>query len=319
VPLQVWDVEWENSNSQRNYPLADDASCKDLTGTFELPTDFLVGLVLPVRAEADTDPGRFFLRRVTTSAAASTLLFSRMPPSSSTPVDVASVVVPVAGHTPGKIYAVGGVTPYEDTFGWAAVGPLQNILAQPAGRWDFDLAAARLDPDAVRLQLRGVSGIVVANGDQRSPVLRGVVTLQAGANARITYGGAAGGNTLELSFVGGENDQTAADCLCGPGATGVPVRRIQGVVPTPSGDFTLIGDECIRFEPIANGLRVIDICSKPCCSCPELEAVTRDLDRLLAEARTVQDMANRLQTSVTTTDLVVLSSRLADRSSCATG
>ena len=36
MPLDgLWNIEWLNQNSQRNYPLSEEASLKDLTGTWQ--------------------------------------------------------------------------------------------------------------------------------------------------------------------------------------------------------------------------------------------------------------------------------------------
>ena len=45
MPLSTWNLEWLNHNSQRNYPIADDATGYDETGTFKIPEDFIVEFV----------------------------------------------------------------------------------------------------------------------------------------------------------------------------------------------------------------------------------------------------------------------------------
>lgn len=304
--LRAWNQEWRSANAGRNYPLADDATAADVTGTFRLPTDFLVGMDLPVRADDDIHPGSFFVRQVV--AATTGFRVTVAVDTGSGVVDVAVATVPVIGHARGTAYTLAGVEDFDDSLGYLLVDRLDGVLLQPAGIWDFDQAGGRLDPDAIRPQLRGVGGVVLVNGDQRSPVLRGVIELQAGGNARWSYVLNDAGATVRLDFVSGEG--TVEDCGCDDSAVSPPVRTIGAVAPTPDGDFYFVGTDCLQLTPIQNGLQISDTCAKPCCSCPELEAVTADLDRLMAEAGAVSAFGARLETSVRTAELVMLSSRL---------
>ena len=55
MPIGIWNLEWLNHNSQRSYPLAEDATKTDITGTFTLPDDFILGLYFPIHAGLDVD------------------------------------------------------------------------------------------------------------------------------------------------------------------------------------------------------------------------------------------------------------------------
>ena len=62
MPRGTWNLEWLNHNSQRAYPLAEDATKVDVTTDFTLPDDFIVGLYIPVQGTMNVDPSLFFLR-----------------------------------------------------------------------------------------------------------------------------------------------------------------------------------------------------------------------------------------------------------------
>ena len=54
MPLSQWNLEFLNHNAQRSYPLTADATKQDLTGSFVIPDDFLVGLDLRPREPVGT-------------------------------------------------------------------------------------------------------------------------------------------------------------------------------------------------------------------------------------------------------------------------
>ncbi len=313
MPLRTTNLEWANHNALRRYPLADDADGQDQTGTFTLPTDFLVGLRVAVHAGNDVDPGRFFLKSLAAYAGGYAVVVGYQPVVGAA-VPVANALVASHLHTPNKTYALGGVEPFLDATGHVTVGRLANIQAQPAGQFEFAFASTRLDPDAVSPVVRGVSSVTVVNAGQRSRRLYGDVELVAGANCQLVPIQVTGQNPkIRINAVKGEG--TVEDCVCvGDAADSPPVKTINGIPPTADGNFTLLGDDCLVVQPGTNALRFSDTCSQPCCSCADLEAVTRDLERLQGESASVRQFADVLGTAVNTMSLVVLGSRLSDRS-----
>lgn len=311
MPLGNWNVEWQDLNGQRNYPLADDATGLDVTGSFRLPTDFLVELDLPVNAGMDVDPTRFFVLHVGAYAAGYSVVVGYQP-ASGDPVAVASALVPRQAHAKNTAYALGGIGDYADTVGKVVVGSLDNADLQPAGLWTFALAAARLDPDAVRPIVGGVTALVAVNGGGASAPVRGDVELVAGANIQLAVVQVDGQDPIiRISAVRGEG--TIEPCICdGADSAAVPIVSINGVRATDDGGFTLSGTDCLQIEATTNGLRLVDTCAAPCCGCAELERITTDLQRLADRAGEVQDFVNALQTNVETMSLTVLGSKLGD-------
>ena len=68
MPVGNWNVEWLNLNSQRRYPLAEEATGIDLTDTFNLPNDFLVEMNFPTNAEIAASPTTFFIKHLSAYA-----------------------------------------------------------------------------------------------------------------------------------------------------------------------------------------------------------------------------------------------------------
>jgi hypothetical protein len=307
----IWALEWLNENSQRSYPLAEHVSSQDTTGDFTIPDDFMVGLYLPVHAGLAVDPGRFHVHLISVFAAGYSITIGYTPVSGVT-VDVASAIVAKHSHTENATYALAGLNDFEDTVGQLVIGNTDSIDQQPAGQYEFTLAGAALDTDTVRPIIRGVSSIRVLNGTETSRRVTGDIELQAGRNISLQL--------IEL----GDNDPIIRidavdgvglndECACDDGDTEAPaIRTINGIPPDSSGDFTVLGDDCLRINPISNGVQLADECSAPCCGCEELEAITRDLEQFGDNAHTLQLFVNRLGTEVTQMNMVVLGSRLND-------
>lgn len=312
MALGVINLEFLNHNSQRRYPFADDADLRDETGSFELPNSFIVELDLPIHAGLNVGPAGFFLQSIGVYASGYGLVVGYQPLSGD-PVTVATALIPRQGFTRNNVFALGGVGDFADTVGKVVIGRLDDIDTRAPGYWSFTLASARLDPDAIRPIIRGVSSIVCVNGDQRSVPLYGDIELTAGTNMRIDAIVQAGQNPI-IRFNAINGAGTVDPCVCeGDAALTRPITSINGVGPTQTGDFNIIGSSCVQINPVPNGIKIVDTCSAPCCGCAELERITQDLIRLMAQELAVENFVNKLGTAVDTMSLVVLGSRISDK------
>lgn len=311
MPLGNWNLEWLDHNSQRRYPLADSASGQDVSATFTLPVDFLVELDLPVHAGLDVDPSRFFIWQLGVYATGFTVLVGYQP-AVGDPVKVATAMIPRDSFAPNTPYALGGIGDYADTVGKLVIGRFVGIDQQPAGLFSFDLASAQIETDCIRPLIRGVSALLIASGAEISERLYGDIELVAEENMQITPV-IVEGEDPQIRFSAIEGEGLADPCVCEGNEEGPPIRRINGIPATPTGDFTLLGGACLEWQGITNGLRAVDLCSEPCCGCRDLEAVTRDLESFGSKATTLENFINRLESAVTQMNQVVLGSRLNDR------
>jgi hypothetical protein len=310
--LELSNLPWLNINGLRKYPLADDASATDTTDTFTIPDDFILELDLPIQAGTDVTPGRFFVLYLGAYSQGYSITVGYQPADGDA-VEVATASVNRATHTKGKVYALGGVAPFQDTVGKVVIGRLDNIDQQPGGFFTFALDASRIEPDCVRPMIRGVTSLVAVNGDQRSDPLQGVIQLVAGSNMQIVTVVQDGQDPI-IRFNAVEGEGTVEDCACeGDAAATDPIKKINGISPTADGTFYLAGSDCIQLETIPNGLRVVDVCAKPCCGCAELERITQDLERLGGQAAAVEDFVDRLRAATDAMSLTVLGAKLGDR------
>jgi len=310
MPEYTWNLEWLNHNSQRSYPLTEDATEVDVSGTVTLPKGFILMLEIPVHAGLSVDTTKFFIRSIAIFSSGLSLSVGYDDGSSSPPV-VATTVVSLTNHSEGDHYALIGKTDFIDTIGQIAFGPAAVIQELPAGEFFFDPAGGKLEPHTIRPIIRGVSSITAVNGTERSDRLYGDIELVAGRNIRITPIIISGSDPqIRIDAIEGEG--LVEDCVCEGDEEGPCIRTINGVPPTPAGDFFMVGNDCLDINEITNGLQLTDVCSEPCCGCEELEALVDELRGLNSGARTVENFVVRLETEVTQMNSVVLGSRLND-------
>jgi len=309
---EYWGIEWSNANSLRAYPLTDDASRTDTSGDFTLPDDFLVGIYLPVHAGLDIQPALFFVRTVTVFGAGYTILIAYNDGTDDPPI-VATATIPKATHTEGKEYTLPGVGDFEESVGKIAIGRTESIDELPAGEYTFEFEAGKLDPDCIRPMLRGVSSLRIVNGSETSEKIFGDVELAAGNNIRLT-----------LITIGDQDPQIRIDAISGEGlsedcscntsdAEAPPIRTINGVAPNSSGEFTLIGTDCLQIQAGTNSLQLVDKCAEPCCGCNELEVITTDLSRVNTQSQTSANLIQGLATRVDQFSTTVLASTFGHR------
>jgi hypothetical protein len=312
MPLSQWNLEWLDHNSQRNYPLADDATGADITGSFQLPEDFLVELDIPIHSAMDMDPAKFFIRQIVAAGTGYSIIVSYS--GSSGVQDVASANIPKSSHTRWSTYALGGISPFDDTVGKVTINKLTSIEDQPTGVWDFSVSGTRITPDVVRPIIQGVQSLKVQSGTSTSQRFYGDVELVAGSNIQITPVMVSEGvSKIIISALNGEG--TIEPCICEGDTDVLPcIKTINGIQPTPLGDFNFIGDDCLEITESTNSLKIEDVCCAPCCGCTELEAITQDLERFNQQKVNLEFFVSDLQSSVTGMDMVVLGARLGDKS-----
>lgn len=311
MPLSQWNLEFLNHNAQRSYPFTEDASRQDETGSFTIPADFLVGLDLPISPAMDMETGRFFVRQVGLFASGIQIIVAY--DTGTTLVDVGTALIPATGVTRNKVFALGGIEPFDDVNGKVVVGKLSTIQEQPAGLFNFTLESGRLEPQTIRPMIRGISAITVANAaGTSSDRLYGDIELVAGSNIQLSTIVTATETKIVISALDGEG--TIAECVCEGDAATIPcIKTINGIRPTTDGNFNFVGDNCIAFSGIPNGLKVTDSCCTPCCGCEELEAITRDLERFNSQRGALELFIRELAAETATFGTTVLGARLSDK------
>ncbi len=311
MPLSQWNLDFLNHNAQRSYPLTAESTKQDVTMSFEIPTDFLVGLDLSVSPAMDMETGRFFIRQLGLFASGIQLIIAY--DTGFSLVDVATGLIPTTTTIRNKVFALNGIGVYTDISGKVIIGRVDTIQEQPSGLFTFALEDTRIEPQAIRPMIKGISAIRVSSGvGGVSQNLYGDIELVAGTNIQISTAIIGSETKIIISALAGEG--TIEQCICEGEAAAIPcIKTINGIGPTTSGNFNFIGDDCLHFTPAANGLKVTDSCCAPCCGCAELEIITRDLERFATQRNALELFVNQLAAETATFDTIVLGARLGDR------
>ena len=305
MAIEVRQLEWQNHNAQRAYPLTAGSTRLDTTGAFRLPDDFLVGLYLTVSPGVGANPGGFYIYKIGAFASgySVTIGYNGEP--------VASALIAAASHTKGQYYSLGGLGNFIEATGHVVIGSLDNIDKQPAGQFEFDETGALLEVDCIRPDIRSVTSIAVQNGSAVSDPFYGHIVIRAGTNVRITPTSAGGQTTFTFDAIEGEG--LNEECVCIGDDDSQPIYTINGIPPTPDGDFSILGGACIEIEGVTNGIKLKDKCAKPCCGCTELEIIMQAVETMAAQLNTLGQFLAGLEGATTETQGNLIASKLGDR------
>ena len=294
MPAQgVINAGWLNQNELRAYPLSDDATRQDTTATYALPNNFLADMVISVNGALNYSPANFYISSVSVFGTGVTFDISYW--TGTQAALVGSVSIQESTFTRFKTFQIEGEDDFEGVTGKVVIGTLDVLLATP-GVFSFALAGGKIEPTVIVPDIRGVTGMRVLDGDDLGELYQGDIALEAGSNFRITKSDFSGLTVLTLSAISGEG--TIAECVCeGEAADTGAVRTLNGVPPDALGNINLLGDDCLLPTPKAdeNAVEISDVCSKPCCGCPELETLVEDQNRMRDQVQTLENLSSRVQ------------------------
>lgn len=310
-------IEWRDANAQRKYPLAEHSTGVDVTGAFELPSDFLVSLYLPTPVAYDGVFDRFFLYSIATFPTGFQIGIGYDDGSEVSLVAVAVVAREL--HVENDTYELTGVGDFADVVGHVGVGRFDNIDEQPVGAWTFDRDGGALDPDCIRPTFRGVRSLSVVSGTDQSPALSGRVELVAGARQRITASLASGRVKVRFDAFAGPSELLNASCDCnddgGDAITqaNVVVRTINHVPPGPGGNFNIAGSKCLTIEADAGGIVMRNRCSEPCAGCEDVKVFVDDIRAARDGRATFENYLDELERRISQLETNMLGGMLNDR------
>jgi len=291
---QNLNIEWLNQNSLRNYPFREDARLMpvDSSGTaitdMRLPNYLIVDFVLTMPQDL---PQHVYLSQLSKVGTLLTFVI----------VDgLGTVITTLAVHysalTVNQKYDLVGSFDYSDVRGKLVLGDLSRLDQDlPEGLYTFQLSDAEFEFTTIRPAVRGVRSLQLENNGTLSGYIFGHVKLLAGDNVRLTYLPTYNVIRIDAISSGGLNEE--CDCATVIGRRNI-VRTINGIAVE---DLTIEGDgQCVTVEPSGNKLVISDVCSTPCCGCPELEFLTQQLKVLDATLSNLQSYANQLHNQITT-------------------
>lgn len=287
--MWFWSVDWLNQNSQRNYPLADGATRVDTSGSYTVPSDFLLDFVFPVQNTAFVDPGKFHLHTIQAYAGGVSVAFGY-------DGEVAAAVSIPRTHEYGQSYYVNGTADFADSTGVVAIG---DVSALAAGRFTFDLSGGALIPAVIRPSLRGVSAVRVIQGAEESGLYTGDIELAAGRNIQFFVSETESGYRLRIDAL--PDSQLGSGCECDTLAPkGEPIYTLNGVLPIANNIDLVAGNDCIEIIPHAGAgyIEIINRCAESCCGCDELDVIVTDMRQMANQVNTLSNFAARLESAI---------------------
>lgn len=308
MSVAFFNQEWLSQNGQRSYPIATTASKTDTTGDLTLPDSIILSLYLTVHFGLNAQADKFFLRQIGVFSNG-LIVEVGYDDGSEGGTTAASAVISISNHREYQSYALTGQGDFAETNGQIVLGSKASLEALPSGVYQFSPEAGQLEVDCIRPALRSVHGLIFTNGTESTEVLTGVIEFVTGRNTRysVTQNGSI--NQVRIDAISGEG--LNEDCVCEE--TLPCVKTINGIGPDNNQNIDLVGDACFSIDSSTGLIRVTDECSSPCCGCPELEAITQDLDLFREQANTLNGIVNRLETETKRTELTILGLKIRDR------
>jgi len=298
----IWQVDWLNANSQRKYPLHEEAGLTDISGSLKIPNDFLVDLIWPVHADSTINPALFHVIGIGIFGTGVTLAIGY------SGVVIGSVSIDSATFTRNQTFIIQGTGDFFDTVGKVVVGSLENI-SKSAGSFTFDLANGRLETTVIKPDIRGVNAFFLKNGSDLVGPIQGDVILQAGSNFLLNLFPGLPGEPDRVVLNAIDGAGLNQDCECDENATLPCIKTINSIEPDSNGDFTLLGDDCLALEAISGGIQLTDDCAKPCCGCEELSVVESTLNFMVDQVQSLENLASKLEAAIMVTQTNLLSSK----------
>jgi len=294
MPAQgVVNVGWLNQNELRAYPLSEAATRQDTTSTYTLPNNFLADMVISVNGGLNYSPANFYLSQLSVFGTGVVMEISYWTGTQASLLGRVSIQTSTFERF--DTFTIEGDDDFEGVTGKVVIGTLDTVLLTP-GVFAFALAGGRIESTVVVPDIRGVAGMRILDGDDLGELYQGDIAFEAGSNFRITKSNFNGVTVLQFSAIDGEG--TIADCVCEGEAAATPaIRTINNVPPDALGNINLLGDDCLVPEAKAdeNAVEISDVCSKPCCGCPELETLVDDQNRMRDQVQTLENLASRLE------------------------
>lgn len=290
MPLNIWNLEWLNHNSQRSYPIADWATkqCSESTD-ITLPDDFLLALSLGINACHSIDIDGFYIKSILVMDTGCSVIVGYN--------DKEVAVTHIVANSDQMTYALVGLGEFDDIVGYIAINPHSNIMSGLSGYYNFTREATCLEADCIRPMIKSISAIQVENGSSLSSRMYGDIVLKAGANINIALDTEDDTSVITISAIDGSG--FSALCECAENEKMPPIRTINGITGGENGNLTITGSNCLTVSSGTNSLTFQDTCAEPCCGCEELDALYENVKDMIDGATTLQnaieDLASRQQ------------------------
>lgn len=284
MPVNIWNLEWLNHNSQRSYPIADWATkaCKD-SSAIKLPDDFILAVSLGVNSAHSIDIDGFYIKSVLVMETGCSIVIGY------NGSDVA--ITHVQAGSEQTTYSLTGLGDFYDLVGYIAVNTNSSIMQGLSGYYNFTREATCLEPDCIRPMVKTISSIsVYTDSFSKGEMLYGDIILRAGANMDIRVAKYEGSSQIVFSAVNGAD--LTDECECAVDKDKTPITSIGGIEADDNGNVSIIASpdtQCLKITTAENSVIIEDTCSTPCCGCAELDALYNNIKDVISGAATLRN------------------------------
>jgi len=286
-------LEWLSSNAVATYPFKEESTLQDDSDSVRIPKD----LFLDFAAIGPPADRRYFVGQIRVSSVGG---FQSLEIDLIT--EILAVVATISVTTnPGLVRTVdsvngidaGRVIYFKWVWGPAVAGNIFPVI-HSAFPYTFTGLQAEFEPSTVAPAALNVLSVSILDPDEPVPIapltiptqlfLEGNVLIEEGNNISVSVD--AVDNSVILSAARGLGLGIVTECLEEEELDPRPLARINGqdsetdgdILPY-TGDFRLLGDECIRVIPYPqeNTIGIWNAC-RPCCECEKLEELLEALE-----------------------------------------
>jgi hypothetical protein len=293
--------EWLNSNSVRNYPIAENCSRIDKSGSYTISNDLIVSAqVNHSRAYAD---GVFFISGLFVSVPVIKISISYQPEDTLiSPTYISTIEIDTKNFSKFSYYSFIGQNENSSVLGAIAVGDIAETINRGLGNFDFDSSSTKLEINCRFVSMPSMQYIDIY--DSNNVLIHratDVLKIKAGQNVRITYDPLINIDTGETDQYGCVKIDAIVDenvikepdgCETAKAFYSPCIKTINGVRPDSNGNFWIEESECIGIDEYkdANSIKVNDLCSSSCCGCVDLEFLTAGLEQLKQQEERLREL-----------------------------
>lgn len=276
--------EWLNINAGRAFPLAENSSRKDTTGSIQLPDSLIVAAQISMTPEYAT--GSFFVSRVGAFNDRVTITISFLSADTVTRT-IAEVTAMVDSHTVNATYPFVGEGGDVAILGSLTLGDLAETINTIPAAIEFIPASTPFEVSALFVSTPAVKAIEIYNGTTLVQSYSDILKIRAGENILLTR---IDENTIRIDAILNENFLAPESC-----ENAIPkppcIRTINGVGPDENGNFNLEGGECLSITAESGKIVLADLCATSCCGCNELESLVTGLNNVQAQLQSLREGA----------------------------
>jgi hypothetical protein len=300
MPQSIVFPEWLNSNSVRNYPIAENCSREDISNSFIIPNELFVSA--QINHPRSYSDGFFYICRLIISVPIIRVYIGYKNQQTGVEQEVGNFEVDNKNFSKYSYFSFTGNIEHPSIIGSFAIGDIKQAIDKGLGEFIFDGDATKLEVNCRFVSIPSLEYIQIYNeNDTLLHTSSSVLKFKAGQNIRLTYDPLVDQETgtvdqygcIKIDAVLDENIiQEPEACESIESFVQPCIKTINGVRPDREGNFWIEESECIGIDEFQenHSIKITDLCSESCCGCVDLEVLTNGLEQLKQQEERLRDL-----------------------------